>query len=337
MAVFTPLSRADAERVARAHGLPTPVEIIPVAAGSVNSNFFLVGADGTKVFFRVYEEQAEDGVAFEWALLDHLEGEGIEVAGRFRPEGHAQPGPGECRVDGKPVALFELARGEMSCQASVTPARMAAMGSFLARAHQAAASFGWRKRSRFSPLQLLDERIPTIRAAVVEQPDLGPLADRLEAGLRDAELSARGSLEAPLPSAVVHGDLFRDNVLWDGERIVAALDWESAALGDLAYDLGVVFLSWCFDDRFDPALARAFFRAYDAERPLEPVERALLRRRAIAGAVRFTVTRLTDYHLREAVGERVVKDFRRFVARLDALEGMSDEGFVEWIGLGPRR
>lgn len=337
MAVFTPLEPADAERVARAHGLATPVQIVPVAAGSVNSNFFLVGADGTKVFCRIYEEQSTEGVAFEWALLDHLAAEGLEVAGRFRAADPDQPGPGEICVAGKPVALFDNVTGDMSCQKGVSPARMRVMGEFMARAHAAAESFGWRRASRFDPAQLRDERLPVIRAATPRQPELGPLADRLEAGLDDMVASARGSDATPLPAAVVHGDLFRDNVLWDGERITAALDWESAALGDFAYDLGVVFLSWCYDDTFVPALAQAFFRAYDSVRPLTDVERALLRRRALAGAVRFSVTRLTDYHLRDAVGERVVKDYGRFVGRLDALEAMGDDEFLAWVGLAGGR
>jgi Ser/Thr protein kinase RdoA (MazF antagonist) len=33
---------------------------------------------------------------------------------------------------------------------------------------------------------------------------------------------------AGVPAGVIHGDLFRDNVRFDGDSIVCALDWESA-------------------------------------------------------------------------------------------------------------
>jgi homoserine kinase type II len=45
---------------------------------------------------------------------------------------------------------------------------------------------------------------------------------------------------------IIHGDLFRDNVLWDGEEIVAILDFEQASGGSLAYDLAVCINDWCW-------------------------------------------------------------------------------------------
>jgi homoserine kinase type II len=139
-----------------------------------------------------------------------------------------------------------------------------------------------------------------------------------EEGLLD---ELRAELEVPLPevpAGVIHGDLFRDNVLWRGGRIVALLDFESAAEGLLAYDLVVTVLAWTYGDRFDPDLVRALLEGYRSVRPLHPGEEATLPRLARRAATRFVVTRITDFFVRGAA-TGVQKDYRRFVARRDAI------------------
>ena len=93
VAVYTPLPLRDADRLTRAHGLGQARAVEGVLAGSVNSNFF-VEAD-RRVFARIYEEQERDGVAYEWALLSHLEAAGVPVprrdpARRDRPRPNAR-------------------------------------------------------------------------------------------------------------------------------------------------------------------------------------------------------------------------------------------------------
>jgi hypothetical protein len=66
---------------------------------------------------------------------------------------------------------------------------------------------------------------------------------------------------------------------------------------------------------------------------LDDAERRGFHAEACLGAVRFTITRITDYAMRplEAVG--VMKDWRRFLARLDALEAMGEHGLSDLAGL----
>src|SRR5262249_4164273 len=113
--------------------------------------------------------------------------------------------------------------------------------------------------------------------------------------------------------------------------------WESASDGALGYDLMVAVLAWCTGDALDVGLARALVTAYATVRPLEPGEPRLLHLFARAAAVRFATTRITDYFLRAGgVGDRVLKDYRRFVARLDAIEAMSPPELAQALGVSER-
>lgn len=316
MAVFTELSLEVASRVTEAHALGPTTELVPIPAGSVNTNYFAVGAFGRR-FLRVYEEQDESGVAYEWALLDHLESAGVPVPRRVRG-----PLPGEVCVDGKPTAIFELVGGTELKQREVTERAAAAVGSALGRVHGAVSDYGWRREGRFRRADLL---VRLASAESHQRPELVEPIARLRAVL--AELDASEPKDEP--RLVTHGDLFRDNVRFEGDRIVALIDWESAADGVPVYDLVVTMLAWCYGDAFDWALARAMVRAYDAERPLDDREWATFRFHAMAASARFATTRITDFHLREGKGERVQKDFRRFLARLDAVSALDAATFAE--------
>jgi homoserine kinase type II len=316
MAVFTQLSPEDALRVARAHGLGGVDRVHPVPAGSVNSNFF-IDSGPTRLFVRIYEEQEADGVAHEWGLLEAARAAGIP-APRRRPG----PGPGDLRVGGKPVAAFELVGGAPTCQAGVTPERASAVGGALARIHGLRAP---PRPSRFSAADVL-RRVDDIEAG--GGPELLALCGELRAALDGLP----SGWEEGLPTGVIHGDLFRDNVRFDGDEVVAVLDWESASDGLFVYDLMVAVLAWCFGDGFRWDLARALLVGYGAARVLGEREWAALHPAAVTAAVRFTATRLTDFELRAGIGERVHKDYRRFAARLAALRALSPSELRSRLG-----
>jgi homoserine kinase type II len=284
----------------------------------VNSNFFLDTEQG-RVFARIYEEQEVDGVEYEWALLDHLAAAGLPVPRRV--EG---PGPGELRVAGKPTALFEVLAGEEVCQAMVDAPRAEAVGRLLARAHVAAAGFPRHREGRFT-LTDVRRRLEGVRE--LDRPELSAAVEVLFETLDEVE----AGWDSTLPTGVIHGDLFRDNVRWEDHRIVGALDWESASDGLYVYDLAVAMLAWCYGDALDWELARAMARGYAAARPLEPAERAFLRTALLAAAARFTVTRITDYHLREGSAQ-VKKDWRRFEARLMAVRALDATEIARRLG-----
>lgn len=304
MAIHTPLPFEDADRIVRAHGLGAAREVHGILAGSVNSNFF-VAADARRVFVRIYEEQGVEGVEYEWALLDHLAAVGLPVP--LRVPG---PSPGELCVDGKPTAVFETMGGEEVCQAMVDPSRARAVGTIIARAHAAAEGFALRRGGRF---EREDVRRRLEEVVALDRPEL-----REATGVLLDALDALGALDGALPRGVIHGDLFRDNVRWDGDRVVGILDWESASDGELVYDLAVAILAWCYGDGLDLRLVAALREGYESLRPLEPREVAQLGAALRGAAVRFAVTRITDYHLRNAEQVRM-KDWRRFYDRLHAV------------------
>ncbi len=322
MALLTPVTLDDARRLGALYGLDV-ASARPILAGSVNTNVEISLTGGGRAFLRVYEEQDHAGAASDARLLAHLAAHGVPTPEPFALRGR----PGVFLADhaGKPAAVFPWVPGEILCQARVTPAAAAQVGEGLARVHLAGASFTGAKTSRFGPAQIAS-RIASLRATPLAA-DVAADVERLA-----ARLERHISRQPGASSGLVHGDLFRDNVLWDEGRISALLDFESASLESYAFDFMVTLLAWCFTDRLDPDLCRALARGYTAVRPLPEEEAALLHDEGSFAALRFAVTRITDFEIRPR-GSVTFKDYRRFLARAEALDALGRTGLVSLLGL----
>jgi homoserine kinase type II len=306
MGRFTELDLDHARAVGTEFGIAVRA-VEPLSAGSVNSNFLLTDASGHRYFGRIYEEQGAEGAASELLLLDELSRRGVPTTKPLSAGGAPL-----AFVDDKPFALYPWVDGDILCQARVTPPHCAAVGQALAHLHASTPHVTALASGRFRVEDLLG-RLDRIEA---ESPEHRDAALHIRRRLR--HYTARRNLQ--LPSGVIHGDLFRDNVLWQGDRIAALIDFESASHGVFAFDLMVTIHAWCYGDAFRPDLVEAMLGGYHAVRPLEPVELAALLIEGAIAALRFATTRITDFSMRTPPGQRPLRDYRRFLARLEALE-----------------
>jgi homoserine kinase type II len=204
----------------------------------------------------------------------------------------------------------------------VTTGHAEQFGAALAQLHLAGLELpaDWRRRSIYDHDHLLG-RFTRIEAT--GDPELARAIDIV----RD-ELAVAGNaapIRARATQGMIHGDLFRDNVLWDADRITAILDFEQASGGSLAYDLAVCINDWCWREKpiAEPRLdlAAALLKGYQAIRPLAPADREALPYEIRAAAMRFTITRITDVYLARVTNPE--KDFRAFLARVESWRGPS--------------
>lgn len=293
-----------------------------VKGGTVNSSYALDFAAG-RYFLRIYEEQDATGAARESKVLAHLAGNGVLTP----PPMTGHHGEGLFTVQGKPAAVFPWINGDIICQAGVTSVHAHEVGRALARIHKAGhAPDAPLDAGRFGPRDL-EKRCE--RVGLSQDPEAKALAPALRAACLDA-IERREGNEGRAPSGLIHGDLFRDNVLWDRtnhRKIAALLDFESAHDGPFAFDLAVTILSWSFGATLDLSIARALVEGYRTVRELERADREVLFDEMLLAALRFTITRITD----DAI--RVGKRWQRFVERRQAVESLGKQGLAEALGL----
>ena len=317
MAQLTPLTLEAVRTLARTWGLKV-VANRPLSAGSVNSNFQWTTVDGTQVFARLYEEQAIDGARFEVALVRRLRELGLPVACSLAGTEHEIE---LALYAGKPVAAFEWVEGSVLHQRQVTPAVCRSVGAVLGKLHRATTQLGSLPSGRFK-VSDLEQRLATIERLAEERGDL-PAWQGVVTDLRQRLVEYVGR-RCALPTGITHGDLFRDNILWAEGRtqptIAAVIDFESASADCYVYDLMVTVHAWCFGASFDEPLIEALLRGYRSERELSVDEWDALTVEGGLAALRFAITRITDFSLRVAPGAVPARDYRRFLQRLEAIE-----------------
>ena len=287
MAVFTPVSPPEASALLRRLGLGTLTLLRGIEGGIENTNYF-VSSDAGEFVLTLFERLTAEQLPFYLHLMKHLAGAGSPGPD---PQADAQ-GRILHSVCGKPAAVVNKLRGRS--QLAPQPVHCAAVGDMLARMHLVGRSFALQQ--------------PNLRALPwwnATAPVVLPHLDAAQAALLQSELDwqnrvAQSADFAALPRGPVHADLFRDNVMFDGEALTGFFDFYFAGVDSWLFDLAVALNDWCIDlptGAHDAERASAFLRGYQAVRPLQDAERRLLPELARAGALRFWISRLWDYHL----------------------------------------
>jgi homoserine kinase type II len=95
----------------------------------------------------------------------------------------------------------------------------------------------------------------------------------------------------------------------------------------------VTILAWCVGDDLDLGRARALREGYEQVRALETGERGALAAEGTFAALRFAVTRITDFGMRTAPGgPPPARDWRRFMMRFDKLRALGADGVRRALG-----
>ena len=125
-------------------------------------------------------------------------------------------------------------------------------------------------------------------------------------------------LETKLPKGIIHGDLFSDNLMLKGEKVVAVLDFEAAGRGKFIFDLATAVNALCFESgRYALKRFESLIAGYESLRTLSLAEWDAFPNELRFSAFRFTVTRLRDFFLNPVdERKRINKDFQDFYERL---------------------
>ncbi len=297
------LARYDVGHIVSAKG---------IAEGVENTNYMVdtTGRDGrgARFILTLYEKRVDVAdLPFFLALLDHLADRGVRVPRAVRDRSGAQLQ----HVAGRPGCLIEFLPGVSVTEP--TAAQAFAAGEALGTMHAALRDFPLVRPNTLGPG---DWRALATRC--------GEQLDVIEPGLRarvDAEVAwLDGHWPATLPRAVVHADLFPDNVLMRGDEVGGLIDFYFACSEVRAWDVAVMHAAWSFDGdgrHYAPAVGDAIIAGYDRSFGLSDDERAGFAALARGACLRFLLTRAWDWLNTPADALVTRKDPLAFLRRLD--------------------
>ncbi|MFE0421536.1 phosphotransferase [Streptomyces sp. NPDC058953] len=223
MANYTTIDRIDLPAVARSYGL-ADIRLEPLSGGAANSSFHLVSASGEFVLTILDNHDAPSA----GCLAAHTQSafqQGMPTSEIVA----AVDGSLITELEGRPVILKKWIEGTV-----VQPLPLALLpeaGRLLGRLHTFSP-----QAPGFSDIPVGGRRLSDEHRAAI--PDF---ADRAFAAWLTERLDRVDRLEASRARsvAVVHGDLFDDNIIVRPDGRLSVLDWETVSLDDPLLDLGM--------------------------------------------------------------------------------------------------
>src|SRR5262245_48809506 len=284
MAVYTDVAAEDLAQFLAGYDIGELLAYKGIAEGVENSNFLVHTSQGNFILTLYEKRVAAKDLPFFLALMEHLHARGITCPQPVKNRKGEMLGT----VAGRPAAIITFLDGLWIRRPSAT--HCAALGAALAKLHLAGLDFPGKRANALS--------LDGWRALYQH---CSPRAHEVQRDLKSFLANELEHLERTwprnLPEGVIHADLFPDNVFFLGDKLSGLIDFYFACTDALAYDVAICLNAWCFeiDHSYNVTKGRALLQGYAAVRPLSGEERTLLPLLARGAALRFLLTRLTDW------------------------------------------
>ena len=293
MSVFTPVSPDEASALLAHYTLGEVESLEGIAQGVENTNYFLETTTGHYVL-TLFEKLPREDLPFYVNLMHHLAERGVRCPAPMP----LNEGGYLAELKGKPACIVTRLPG--APRMHPTPSDCHRAGEILATLHEEALDYdagldNWRGREwRERVARQLAPLLPADENALIE-------GENRYQGLHD---------DTVLPRGVIHGDFFRDNVLWDDEGECGVIDFYFACDDALLYDVAITVNDWCQDNlqTLDPGRTSALLAGYDRLRPLTDLERELWPVMLRRAALRTWLGRLGYAHFPRASEMTIPKD-----------------------------
>ena len=285
MSVFTSLNLQEVRDWLRNFDIGEIVALKGIAAGITNTNYF-VNTVTHRCVLTIFEKNTLNELPYFVDLMTHLAQHDIPCPTPIRDKN----GVALHLLKNKPALMVSCLQGKDIATPNL--AQVGQVAATLAKLHEAGKNFtqqGVNQRDQNWFIKTAEQVLPKMFSA--------------DAQLLQTELAYQLNIDtSQLPRGVVHGDLFRDNVLFDDEQLSGFIDFYYACNDVLAYDVAIAVNEWCLHHNgsdlgnIDPEKLTHFLAQYQGLRAFSALEQqmwpALLRR----AALRFWLSRLYDFY-----------------------------------------
>jgi homoserine kinase type II len=284
MSVFTSVSFQQLQTWLQDYPIGEVIDLKGISSGITNTNYF-VTTTKSKYVLTLFEHNTIDELPYFIDLMHHLSEHGVPCPDPITNKA----GVSLHMLNDKPAVLISCLNGRDITAPSAV--HCAEVGRVLAQMHQAGQTFA---------AQSLGQAHQNPRGADWRNQTAQKVMAHLSADdqkLLTETLAFQAALDtSALPKGIIHADLFRDNVLFDGDKVGGLIDFYYACYDVLAYDLAIVANDWCVqaDGQLDAEKVEALLKAYQSLRQFEQAEHDAWNGLLRIAALRFWLSRLYD-------------------------------------------
>jgi len=284
MSVYTPVNKDDLQTLADLYEFGQVRGVEGIEAGAQNTNYFLY-TDRDDYVLTIVENIDRTQVQRAMQFMHFLSQNAVPSSdpllsrsGRYVETLHF-----------KPVVVVKRVRGHSVEHPSADQLR--SLAEVMARWHLAVLHYSESWPSRFdqawrqsSAQQVLPRLSPRQRELLTQEMAASDFIEK--------KLAA-----ANIPQGIIHSDVFRDNVLYQGSSVAGVIDLYDIHYGPFVYDMAILINDWCRSQqgRPDEEKLHYFLHHYQIYRKLTPIEIDVLPEMLKKAALRFWLARTHSY------------------------------------------
>lgn len=313
MAVITRLTHSAVESILQDYEVGRLLHLTPVAQGIENTNYFVQTTTDpdkdtatSEFVLTVIEDDRLEQRELMFQTLDACYEYGLPVAPAERTKSDSRL----TTFREKAILLSVRLKGRhVTAPASD---QCGAIGRFLSRMHHATEHLDAERFRYVRDVEWIKNSADSVISHL-------PIGERmlLQTAVQSVEaLLGRNDVHA-LPKGVIHGDLFRDNALFNEYGLTGVVDFHHAAYGYRLFDVAVAINDWCRKgSELDQRRTIAFLKAYNNIRPLRTQEYWFFPSFLLYAALAFWLSRLNiavQENLPEGLPVKDPSEFQRLV------------------------
>ena len=296
MSVYTSVNIEELKIWLQDYALDNLTDYQGIKSGITNTNYFLMTAHDRFVL-TLFEKNTIEDLPYFVDLMAHLAKNSFLCPKPiFKNNGTALS-----ILKNKPALIVTCLKGKELNKPEVKHCK--AVGSSLAELHTKSANFKAQHQNT-RDLNWIKKTAETLFSELPQDESL----------LLREEILYQEKKNYKLPKSTIHGDLFRDNVLFLNDQVSGFIDFYYACTDYLILDVAIAVNDWCVNDdgSFDEVRLNAFLDAYKKIRSFNDDEDRAWNDVLRLASLRFWVSRLNDFYHAEEGELTFIKDPNHF-------------------------
>ena len=286
MAVYTKLNKSEIEEIISLYKLKNLESFAPIEEGIENTNYVII-ANKKKYILTIFEKRVkEQDLPFFCELISLLNKSGFKC-----------PLP-LLNLENSPISTFKRKKLTIltfisgKSKENLSKENCEDIGKEAAKLHLLTSNFKIHRKNALS-IESWRNMFENIKDKCIKiHKDLPNL---IEANLKDIEKN----WPANLPSGIIHADLFKDNIIFENNKVSGIIDFTFSCNDFYALEIAICFNALCFDGvksnlSFNVTKAKKFIEGYSSIRKLSDQEKNSIKILSQGAALRFLLTRVFD-------------------------------------------
>jgi len=308
MAVYTKITNKEIILVSNFYRLGKVIKFEGIKKGIENTNY-LLKTNKKKLILTIFEKRVQEkDLPFFMNLMDKLNQKNIICPKPLKDK----KGKYLSKIKGKSACIVSFIEGKD--KSKLNNKNCFEIGKNIAKFHQAANKIKLYRRNSMSVTRL-DSLLKSIK---IKSSKLeSEIVPALYKNLKDI----KKEWPKNLPSGIIHGDLFIDNIFFKRNNFSGFIDFYFSSNDYLMYEIAICINALCFDKKNDKFIInhkkiKNLIDGYETIRIFSKKEKDSLNILCRGAALRYLLTRVYDYFNTPKNALIKIKDPKEYLQKL---------------------